>query len=194
MAESNPRTLANPIPLALIGVGAGWLILSRTSGAFPNNALSQGRQWIGQAADTVRHTAEDVRKSVGHTAESVRQRFKGTAEENFEKAARYAQGDSESWGNGLGLYDRSQQITRSLWNTLDEHPVAVGLMGVALGAAIGASLPPSRAEEEWLGDIGRNVLEGSREAVNKASDKVRTAAQVGLDKAKESTGNPPRRM
>jgi ElaB/YqjD/DUF883 family membrane-anchored ribosome-binding protein len=88
--------------------------------------------------------------------------------------------------------ERAMQATSGFWDTLDEHPLAVGLMGLAIGAAIGASLPTSRTEGKWLGDVGQNVVDSGRnlgrETLSKVKDTVRNAAETGM-KAAEKTAS-----
>lgn len=57
---------------------------------------------------------------------------------------------------------------------LDDNPVALGAMGVAAGALLGALLPSTEAEDRWMGDMRDRVAEdlkaGAREATRPNGD------------------------
>jgi len=99
-------------------------------------------------------------------------------------------GGSGRGGYMSGFTSRVQGTGRSLWSMVDEHPMASGLMAVALGAAIGASLPSTEAEDEWLGQYRDQMIEQARqrggETVNRVTGVAREAAMAGVEAARDT--------
>ena len=64
---------------------------------------------------------------------------------------------------------------------LDEQPLIIAALGVAVGAAIGAALPQTRVENEWVGDsstsVRRAASEAARHEIDELSDVVGRTAQ-----------------
>src|SRR5471032_1031751 len=146
---------ANPIPLALIGAGIGWLLLSRsaTADAIGNAArgarrsvresLSEAEDRGGGLADRVKHAA-DVSVAA---AEAVYEYARPKIEETVERTARYANEVTSRAGHAAGGYAHqagryAEEAGRQLHNArdqvsraMDDHPLAVGVISLAAGAA-----------------------------------------------------------
>ena len=64
---------------------------------------------------------------------------------------------------------------------LDEQPLIIAALGVAVGAAIGAALPQTRVENEWVGEsstsVRRAATEAARQEIDELSDVVGRTAQ-----------------
>lgn len=61
----------------------------------------------------------------------------------------------------------------SFQQMLDENPLALGAMGVAVGALLGGMLPSTDAEDRWMGDMRERVGQGVRQearAVTESGD------------------------
>jgi hypothetical protein len=85
---------------------------------------------------------------------------------------------------------RARQGYNSFVGLVDEHPLMAGILGIAVGAVLGASIPSSRYENELLGDYSDEFYDRAREygaeAVERATSVARTAAEAGLDAAREA--------
>jgi len=86
---------------------------------------------------------------------------------------------------------------------LNEQPLVLGAVGVALGAAIAAAVPRTRAEDEWLGEAsdrlahdleagGRDQLEKVREAVAAVHGAGVEGSPAAPDSERESPAPAPR--
>ncbi len=74
---------------------------------------------------------------------------------------------------------------------LDQNPLALGLVVLALGALIGALIPESRQENEWMGDTRDQLAHKAQETATDIASKVSvvaatagSAAHDALDTAK----------
>jgi hypothetical protein len=74
-----------------------------------------------------------------------------------------------------------------------DNPLALGAVAIAIGAAIGLSLPHTDVEDEWMGESKERLIhraEGAaEEAIHKAEEAVGqlTSGEAGGGKAPEKT-------
>ena len=83
---------------------------------------------------------------------------------------------------------RDQREVKSKLSTLlDEQPLILGAIGLAVGAAIGAALPITETEDHFMGgpshqlrqaatDVARQEVEGLRAVAGEAVDNIRKSA------------------
>jgi hypothetical protein len=66
---------------------------------------------------------------------------------------------------------------------VNEQPLALGAIGLAIGALLGAAAPRTRMEEQTIGQASRNLAEKAKEAGSQQLDKAtQTAKQVAEEK------------
>jgi hypothetical protein len=134
------------IPYALIGVGAAWLLASRSSDRQWNGYDRNDRAWTGSSPSTTASssTTSEWREAASDRAAEVAER------------ARFA-----------------AYKARNRWESLlDENPLALGIAALAAGALIGASLPQTEVENQYLGETRDQVLDSAREIAHDAVEKV----------------------
>ncbi|HYG87698.1 MAG TPA: hypothetical protein VD978_15670 [Azospirillum sp.] len=200
----------NPIPLALIGLGVGWMLLSR-SGMDQRIAHSQAMNAVrdrasstaryardtfysatGSVRDTASHlyerasdATEQVSERAGHAMENVRG---GTYDDRSGRpVAGRPPGRFQGGGTAMTSTVSRQvgRVTTSFWELVDDHPLVAGVMGAALGAAIGASIPSTRYEERWVGDYAGQVTDKAKDAAQDAIDRGTRAARAAAEAARE---------
>lgn len=220
----------NKVPLALIGLGLGWMLLSSarhtdTYQEYSHRLDERTRGWRQQASravDDYRHRAEHAYEDYRHRAEDMVQRGRermggsqgssqgSSTAAGYDRIADYDSRDEQGWGGnwrqsarerysdvadrarGMGgmTARRARQVNQSLWDMVDEYPVAAGLMGLALGAAIGASLPSTEMEDEWVGEYRDHAVdelwERGRDTAHQAADVAREAVSAGAEAASET--------
>lgn len=66
---------------------------------------------------------------------------------------------------------------------LYERPLVLGALGIAVGAALGASLPTTEREDELLGPMRDDLVERTAEAGREQAEKVKSAAYAAKDAA-----------
>ena len=63
---------------------------------------------------------------------------------------------------------KAQDARLGFDHMLEDNPIAVGALGVAAGALLGAMLPATASEDRWLGEmrerVARDLKDGAREA------------------------------
>jgi hypothetical protein len=174
---------SNPISAALIGMGAVWLFASRSRhgeelfrrsgiGRLPDAARDA---WEGTRqtlrSEGLRETARDARSVVHDGAEQVVDATKRLA----RATADYADELPERAGS---LFE---DVRDNLGDLFRSQPLAIGAVGLAIGAAIAASLPTTETEAEYLGETSDFVKEKASEL---AGEQVERATEVGQKVAK----------
>ena len=59
---------------------------------------------------------------------------------------------------------------------MEENPLAVGAVALALGAAVGMAIPTTRVENKWMGETRDNLLQQAKDTAGDAVEKVQEVA------------------
>lgn len=202
----------NPIPLALVGIGLGWLALSG-SGYDRRIANSRAVRSVGHRASDAAHYARDtfygatdsVRSAAGSAYESASDAIGSASETIRDQAGRL----TEQAGRLTGSSDDDRHLGRDrsagpssigrmqhavtdaggrLWDVVEDHPLVAGVVGVALGAALGAAIPSTRYENRWVGDYADEATERAKALAKDALDRGARVAQAAVQTAKDEVG------
>jgi ElaB/YqjD/DUF883 family membrane-anchored ribosome-binding protein len=190
----------NPLPYALIGLGAGLLIYNnmgskKRSAGFDTRGLTDRSGYsdaaynavsnkLGGAVDTVSSTAGKAVDTVSSAAGSAIDTVTGAASTTYGGARDLA----------AKAYDRAGELGHTAHETYDhyieENPLAVGAVALAVGAAVGFAIPSTRYEGQLVGETRDNLLHKAEsvatEFVGTAKEKVReVAAGAGSAISKE---------
>jgi hypothetical protein len=176
LAEAVQR---NPISAALIGMGAVWLFTSHTRSGeeLVRRSANVARDaWEGTSsnfrsrAENVQNAARDaantIRERGGEVADQVTQAGRGLA----HAAADYADDLPNQAGS---LLDDVRDNLRELFRS---QPLAIGAVGLAIGAAIAASFPTTETETDYLGETSDFVKDKASEF---AGEQVERVTEVG---------------
>jgi hypothetical protein len=100
------------------------------------------------------------------------------------QSARYQVGDA---ADRMRHQVRSQSVrAKDTFTYLrDEQPLILGVLGLALGAALGAGLPATRREDELMGDMRDETLHRAREAGKEQLEKAQHVAIAASEAAQE---------
>jgi hypothetical protein len=158
------------------------------------------RDW-DQGQDRGRGYGERARGAVGRIRESVSDYAEHASDAVSDYAHRARDAVGGYAGRARGALHRDRGADRNyaqggaassagIWSTVEQHPMMSGVIGFAVGAAIGAVMPSSRYEDQWLGNYRDRLLDqgtayGSQ-AVNRATEVARHAAEAGYEAARET--------
>jgi Protein of unknown function (DUF3618) len=171
---------ANPIPVALIGIGVAWLIAGSTGvvdSIVQDERVQTARRRVTEVAGQV---GAKVGATVGITGHPQIDAPAGEPGGNgwvhqASDAARGALRSVRETGSAvIGRAGDAGGAARAA--TFDRHPLIIGVLAVVAGAALAALLPPSRAEDEWLGEARDNLRDGARAMARDAVERVRSIA------------------
>ncbi len=125
--------------------------LTNRVGEYASSARDTVGEYASTARDTVGDYASSARETVGEYAESARDRAMQASD-----AARRAAGSASS----------------ALDNFVTDNPLAVGAIALAVGAAIGMSVPASEIENRTMGDARDRAWERASKAATEIKDNV----------------------
>lgn len=174
---------SNPIPLALIGIGAGLLVyrgFAKKSAYRGGNGLDHGRR-LSDGKDTIGNAANRAYNGVSGTASSALDTVASAAGTAYEGVA----GKLSTAYTGAGelahrVYDRAGEygtIAHEKYDEyLEENPLALGAIAVAVGAAVGFSLPSTQYEGKLMGEARENLVQRAQEAAGSLVDKAKQVA------------------
>ena len=199
---------SNPIPLAMIGLGIGWLLVRGTGGGgyggqvrdWADRNTRGARSRVQHAMDRVSETAHDVSDRAAGTLQSMRDRVTGehgtpgrTTAAGGSAPGHGTPGHGATGPSTLGRIRRSaSRSAGGLWHLVDDYPLAAGLMGLALGAAVGAAIPTTETENEWVGEWGDEIrARGSdlgSDLVERGSAVAQAAIHGGVEAVRAEIG------
>ena len=84
-----------------------------------------------------------------------------------------------------------QRARGSIDSLVNEQPLALGAIGLAIGAILGAAAPRTRLEEETIGQASRNLTEKAKEMGSQQLDKATQAAKQVVEKPKDQGKQQP---
>jgi hypothetical protein len=208
------QVVDNPLPVSLIGAGVVWLAVAGTLGRRSNGSGMHGGSGMHPVRETAEDWGNASRGGLSEAADGTAGHDAPPRTRDLgDRAASAVTGAGETLQEGLkevredasAIYDRTVGGTRrlaskaadygraarhafepdgTLLRLCREQPMLVAGLGIALGAAMGAMLPPSRPERRIMGEASQNMKE-----------RVRGAAEQGLrsgaEAATQSINEPP---
>ncbi|MCA1772338.1 MAG: DUF3618 domain-containing protein [Halomonas sp.] len=191
----------NPLPFLVTSAGLGWMMLSQRypnqgqpqsqthnspsipvhegtqpdgdgSGVAPNQSGSSDTHDAGQGhlkgmADGAKEKAHHLGERAHHLGDSVR-----------ESTSHLQHGAQSSMHD---MSNRARQVKSQSSDFIQEHPLVVGALGFALGAALGGIFPATKKEDEYFGEYRDRVLhkaaETGQEEADKAQHKIHEKAE-----------------
>ena len=186
----------NPIPIALIGLGVAWLAISQTRRASAGAGYPEGYYPTYEGYDE----EEGLRAKVKTKAEAAKAKLTDTAEQAKRKlaAAQSHAGDGLATARGkAGEYAHVAQekageygryARRRFDETLDQEPLVIGAIGLAVGAAIGAALPASPVERRYFGPARSKAAEAAKASIGQVKDVAQRAYGQVKDELHRQTG------
>jgi hypothetical protein len=183
----------NPLSAALIGMGVLWLFtgsrpVERAGDFVRNTRLDRVPDAAGNAFDAARSTLRSGTDVIGEGVASVGGAVKDRAVDAFDNAARYGRDYAETASEyftsipGTEIFDT---VRSNLSEVFRSQPLALGAIGIAIGAGIAAALPTSEVEADYLGGTSDTVKAKAAEFATEQMDQVTTVAQNVVEAATE---------
>jgi hypothetical protein len=211
----------NPLAAALIGGGAFWLLAGNeslkkamSSATAAASSFTEVAARNGQAAasavqrtaspptapDVGPHESFDVGEDLRGAASAAADAPTGAAgqvRDHFNESASAARDKIGALGDVLPDREAYARMQSTLANVLERQPLVLGVVGVAVGAALAGAFRTSEMENEWIGDISDDVkadLEtragavshSIRESADSLKAEVSDTATEALDRVKQA--------
>ena len=151
---------------------SGYSLSSATGkiGDAANNAYDSVSGAASNAYGTVTDAAGNALETVGGAASSAYGSVTDAATSAYSKVGDLAGNAYEKVG------DYSSQAREQYEYHIEENPLAVGAVALALGAAVGLSIPATRYESELMGEYRQQLLDKAQTAAGGLVDKVKEVA------------------
>jgi len=177
---------ANPMPLAVVGLGLAWLMVSNGK----SHAAAEPRSFAaadygdygdeGGAGDGLKEKTQQTAQSLSDKAHGLGDALKdkvagarASAVDTARSAAQSLNGAAAEARDKAGL--AAQQVQRTFAQTLESEPLLLAGLGLIVGVAVGAAFPSTEAENRLMGEHRDHLV-----------DKGKDLAQSGLEKAADA--------
>lgn len=206
----------NPIPAALAGIGIGWLFMSsRNSSSSSSSSSSYGyapgrqydaygytrqRDWDDQyrsygyegnqgqgLTDKASDLAGKAQDSVSNVAGQVQGTVSGAAGQVQDTASQVAGQVQDTAGQiGYQAQQGMQQARSGFQRMMDSNPLAVGVIAIGAGAAIGLAIPETQTENQLMGEQRDQLMSQAQDTAQSMAQKAQTVAQQAAGAAKDA--------
>lgn len=182
---------ANGVPLTLIGIGIAWLVASNTGLAdrvVNDERVQAARRRIGELAGDIGIGGSSREGSggqiLGPDGEPLARTDADRGDSWVHQAAGAARGAITSVRDaGSAVLDRAgaagdlagragNQVTEKL----STDPWLIGVAGLVAGALFAAVLPPTRIEQDYIGEARDGLWNKANELGHEAAERVRELA------------------
>jgi ElaB/YqjD/DUF883 family membrane-anchored ribosome-binding protein len=194
----------NPLPVAVIGIGLGWLMVSQTlsSGGTRRKRVSFNER--AKRTDAMTNFERDRQTGTGGSTTDGSSEQSGVygratealgdarerASDMMDRARETTSGAydrvSRSMSSAMDSVSSAMPNTRSIANFMQEEPMVLAGVGIALGAIIGAMIPSTDVEERYLGPTAEAAREQARAAAREQWERGKEMAAEGWDEAKDA--------
>lgn len=185
---------AHPLPALLTSVGLAWLYASRNEPASSSTAGYNGGRSTYLSPTTAsggRETTDDSGTAAGlkQRAQQLGDNLSDSWDQTTHKVSDLSDRMSDKLHDaGNQLSQKTQQATdtlreqgvrarQSFTHLLNDNPLALGAMGVALGAILAAALPITEQENQVLGKTSDRVTDKAKDAVRSTVAQARETVQ-----------------
>lgn len=170
----------NPVPVSLIGIGIAWLALTgsrgpSTSSTWTTSESHRGGDWAGNAAARTGHVVQGARARAGEVGERLGE-MTHNAQERVSGAA------SQVSEHTRYQVERAKDTLHYLRT---EQPLILGILGFALGAALGSALPSTPQEDALMGEVRDKYLHRAKEAGKDYLEQGKRVAAAAGEAARE---------
>lgn len=173
----------NPVPLLLTAIGLSWLMINQHRSSTGRSTLA----YTGDSTEPGEGTREKLHQTsarIGQSARSARARVRRSAG-SVRATAHSAVDRTRS-----AMYTARTQGRQTFDRMLEEQPLALGVMGLAVGALLGSLLPATEREDRLMGQARDRTLEKARHDVRAGAEQVGQTMK-DLREGSSTTGPAP---
>jgi len=188
----------NPLPAALTGIGLGWLIMNARrqssdrppyrGAAYRDAAYVEG--YPAAYGGYPPRYEDESGSSAGQALGNARDKVGETATQAQDKAGELASRTQDRASNlGYRARYQAQRASGGFQRMLQENPLAMGALGVGVGAAVGLAIPETNKEHEVMGEARDTVVEKAQEKAQEVQHSVQRVAEEAQGAAQEEAEN-----
>jgi ElaB/YqjD/DUF883 family membrane-anchored ribosome-binding protein len=171
----------HPVPATLAGLSAAWWLMDRQRSAsgvggsygsgsrYASDYSSYGSSgWQQPRSSSLRDMASEATESASELAERTQ-----------ETVAEYAARAQETVG------EYTERAQTEFDRLLRDNPLALGVVAVAVGAAVGMAIPETQRERAMIGDAGQQLVEKAQNLAQDAIGKVQQGTSTQGDTSQQ---------
>lgn len=158
---------ANPIPALLTSVGLLWLYASRSEPAPGVTRSAYASAGPGDGEPGLMDRARELGEEASDAASGSWQQAKAHVADTASRMADTARDTRTS------LQHQKDRAVQGYNHLLRENPLALGAIGIAVGALLGAALPSTEPENRLMGEASDRLAEKAKQAVQTGTEKAR---------------------
>jgi ElaB/YqjD/DUF883 family membrane-anchored ribosome-binding protein len=205
---------ANPLPVALIGAGVAWLMLSNGTRSARSSRVKEGAidrarraaidtaarmadtaqstasesvQRSGQASEVVGsavHGAASAYESAKSSAAAAYDQFSDTASEAYDRVSNSAARATSTASETASSFGQSAAAaSRDMLQFCKTQPLMLAGIGMALGAILGALIPPTETEDRLMGESSDQLKDHARDVAEDQIERAKSATASALNEA-----------
>lgn len=182
----------NPVPVVLTAVGIAWMMMSSNR---PPESATYVDDTDYEPLDT-RYEYEPMENFEGDDSEhtgGVREKMSEAGERlkaGTEATRRKLVRSKDAMASGISrtaetAQAQAQRARHGFNQLLEEQPLILGALGIALGAAIGAALPTTEQENRLLGPARDQAMSTLKQKGAESYERVKDTVEQVAEDAKE---------
>lgn len=181
LTNLNTSVRNNPLPATLVGIGLVWLMAANKNPPRASYATTPG-EGLSERAGQLKDRAGEMKDRAAETAASARDRLSSAALSARERVADTAQRTRDRW-NRTSTAARHQvdRARDGYQHLLQEQPLALGALGIGLGALLAASAPRTRREDQLMGEASDRLKDSLAETGEAQMEKARGMIAAAKD-------------
>jgi hypothetical protein len=176
----------NPLSAALIGMGVLWLFtgdrMERARDIAGRSGLDRIPDVASDAVDAARSTFRSGSDAIGERFAAAKDTLQESSTGAVDRISRVSQEYADTAsdyvssmpGAGMEMFDT---VRSNLSEVFSAQPLALGAIGLAIGAGIAAALPASEIEAEYLGETSDALRAKATEFATEQTARVTSAAE-----------------
>ena len=147
-------------------------------------AADDAAAWTKGAMDDAAARTKDATARLGDAASAAGAAFGDAVSETYDRTAASAgRAASAIAGSASKVGSSAAASGRDIMDFCCDQPLVVAGLGLAVGAAVGAMLPRTRAEDQFMGDLSDQLKQQTKEFAGEQLDKAKTVGEHAYDAA-----------
>ena len=168
----------NPVSAALIGMGIVWLFAGGRAGVGPGALIE--RTGLDRLPERAKETFETAREGMASATASAVDSIREAGNAGLESASRMGSDYAQLLPDSANVLDN---VRSNLSDLFRAQPLALGAIGLAIGAGMAAALPHTDIENAYLGETSESLRSKAAEIAGEQIEKATTLASDVVEAA-----------
>jgi ElaB/YqjD/DUF883 family membrane-anchored ribosome-binding protein len=172
----------NPLPVTLVGIGLTWLMAAgKKQPDYGSTSYGTGLgERAGQMKDKVAEGTQAMRARASAAGHAASEKF-GAMRDRATAASQSAKERIGAMGtSACHQVDRAKSGAEYM---MREQPLALGAIGVAIGALLAALAPRTREEDELMGETRDRLVDQAKEVGQEKLEQAKELATAAMKDA-----------